>query len=128
MEQLIRKALIEAAPTLFGTAISDTLIQFQITRRDMEGDLTLVVFPFVKILRCAPQEAGEKLKNWIEQNIEGVSHCNVVSGFLNIVFTNAFWLEQLNQMQAQPNYGLAPTLSLRSWWNTPRPIPISLYT
>ena len=52
MEQLIRKALIEAAPELFGTSISESLIQFQLTRKDVEGDLTLVVFPFVKILRC----------------------------------------------------------------------------
>ena len=111
MEQHIRQALIAAAPDLFGAEINDTLIQFQQTRRDMEGDLTLVVFPFVKLLRCSPQEAGDKLKQWIESHIEGVSHCNVVSGFLNIVFTDAYWLEQLNQMQDQPNCGLAPANS-----------------
>ena len=87
MEQHIRQALLAAAPDLFGAEINETLIQFQQTRRDMEGDLTLVVFPFVKMLRCSPQEAGDKLKQWIESHIEGVSHCNVVSGFLNIVFT-----------------------------------------
>jgi arginyl-tRNA synthetase len=108
MEQHIRQALLAAAPDLFGAPIHESLIQFQQTRRDMEGDLTLVVFPFVKILRCSPQEAGAKLKHWIETNIDSVSHCNVVSGFLNIVFTNTYWLEQLNQMQDQPNYGFAP--------------------
>ena len=69
MEQHIRQALLAAAPDLFGVPIQESFIQFQQTRRDMEGDLTLVVFPFVKLLRCTPQEAGEKLKNWIEQNI-----------------------------------------------------------
>lgn len=106
MEQHIRKALLQAAPALFGTEISENLIQFQITRRDMEGDLTLVVFPFVKLLRCAPQEAGEKLKNWIEQNIDGVSHCVVVNGFLNIVLQKSYWLAQLNDIQLHSNFGL----------------------
>lgn len=106
MEQHIRQALLEAAPSLFGTAISDSLIQFQLTRRDMEGDLTLVVFPFVKMLRCSPQEAGDKLKHWIEQNIEGVSHCIVVNGFLNIVLQKSYWINALNQMQQNAQFGL----------------------
>ncbi|MEN9291887.1 MAG: hypothetical protein RLZZ357_1731, partial [Bacteroidota bacterium] len=105
MEQLIRKALIEAAPELFGTSISESLIQFQLTRKDVEGDLTLVVFPFVKILRCSPQEAGEKLKTWIEQNIAGVSHCIVINGFLNIVLQKSYWVNALNQMQENPQFG-----------------------
>jgi arginyl-tRNA synthetase len=107
MEQHIRLALLAAAPELFGSNITEDLIQFQQTRKDVEGDLTLVVFPFVKLLRCSPQEAGNKLKNWIEANVSGVSHCVVINGFLNIVLTNAYWLEQLSQMQAQPNYGFA---------------------
>lgn len=108
MEQHIRQALLAAAPELFGAPISESLIQFQITRKDVEGDLTLVVFPFVKLLRCSPQEAGEKLKSWIEANVAGVSHCIVINGFLNIVLTDAYWLAQLGQIQMNPNYGLAP--------------------
>ena len=108
MEQHIRQALLAAAPELFGAPISESLIQFQITRKDVEGDLTLVVFPFVKLLRCSPQEAGEKLKTWIEANVPGVSHCIVINGFLNIVLTDAYWLVQLSQIQMSPNYGLAP--------------------
>jgi len=108
MEQHIRQAILAAAPELFGAPISESLIQFQITRKDVEGDLTLVVFPFVKLLRCSPQEAGEKLKTWIEANVPGVSHCIVINGFLNIVLTDAYWLAQLSQIQMSPNYGLAP--------------------
>jgi arginyl-tRNA synthetase len=58
------------------------------------------------MLRCSPQEAGEKIKLWIESNIDGVSHCNVVNGFLNIILTDAYWLAQLQGFEA-PNYGLA---------------------
>lgn len=107
MEQHIRQALLAAAPALFGAPITENLIQFQQTRRDVEGDLTLVVFPFVKMLRCSPQEAGEKLKHWIEANIAGVSHCVVVNGFLNIVFTDAHWLGHLQEMQSNPQFGMA---------------------
>jgi arginyl-tRNA synthetase len=107
MEQHIRQALLKAAPELFGCAITDELIQFQQTRKDVEGDLTLVVFPFVKLLRCSPQDAGNKLKTWIEANVPGVAHCIVINGFLNIVLTEAYWLEQLFLMQAQPLYGFA---------------------
>jgi arginyl-tRNA synthetase len=107
MEQHIRQALLKAAPELFGCAITEELIQFQQTRKDVEGDLTLVVFPFVKLLRCSPQAAGDKLKTWIEANVPGVSHCIVINGFLNIVLTDAYWLSQFSQMQAQPHYGFA---------------------
>lgn len=111
MEQHIRQALLSAAPELFGSPITDSLIKFQQTRRDMEGDLTLLVFPFIKMLRCSAPQAGDKLKHWIETHIEGVSHCNVIGGFLNIILTNAYWLEQLSQMQDLPNYGLSPANS-----------------
>lgn len=111
MEQHIRQALLEAAPQLFGCTITEEHIQFQQTRKDVEGDLTLVVFPFVKLLRCSPQEAGEKIKSWIEAHITGVSHCVAINGFLNIVFTNDYWLKQLDQIQQTPMYGFAEPAS-----------------
>lgn len=107
MEQHIRESLMAAAPNLFGVPITENIIQFQQTRRDVEGDLTLVVFPFVKLLRCAPQQAGEKIKDWLEQNIEEVSHCNVINGFLNIVFKDTYWLETLQTIQNNPQHGLS---------------------
>ena len=69
MEQLIKSLIIEHASDLFGQEIDAQMIQFQVTRKDVEGDLTLVVFPFVKLLRCSPMEAGQKLGAFIENHV-----------------------------------------------------------
>ena len=61
MEQKIKALLLENCTSLFGTTISEGMIQFQPTRKDVAGDLTLVVFPFVKLLRCKPEDAGQKI-------------------------------------------------------------------
>ena len=60
MEQKIKNLILENSVALFGDNISESMIQFQPTRKDVEGDLTLVVFPFVKLLRCKPEDAGAK--------------------------------------------------------------------
>ena len=59
MEQKIKNLILENSVALFGENISESMIQFQPTRKDVEGDLTLVVFPFVKLLRCKPEDAGQ---------------------------------------------------------------------
>ena len=61
MEQNIKALLLENGTSLFGTMVSESIIQFQPTRKDIDGDLTLVVFPFVKLLKCKPEEAGQKI-------------------------------------------------------------------
>ncbi|MEN9700121.1 MAG: hypothetical protein RLZZ301_1319 [Bacteroidota bacterium] len=111
IELRIRELLKQQASALFGTEITDNLIQFQQTRRDVEGDLTLVVFPFVKLLRCAPHEAGEKLQQFLVHNFDEISHCQFVNGFLNIVLKDSYWIGQLAHMQQQPNFGLQPANS-----------------
>ena len=65
MEKQIKELLLEHSVELFGSQISENLIQFQPTRKDVDGDLTLVVFPFVKILRCSPEQAGEKIGKFL---------------------------------------------------------------
>ena len=65
MEQEIKEVLLENSQELFGTEVNEKLIQFQKTRKDIEGDLTLVIFPFVKALRCSPLEAGEKIGTFL---------------------------------------------------------------
>ena len=108
MENHIKALILEHATTLFGQEIDEQLIQFQVTRKDVEGDLTLVVFPFVKLLRCTPLEAGQKIGDFIEQHVSDVEKCIVVNGFLNIVFSNNYWLTQLNEVYQTASYGFAP--------------------
>jgi arginyl-tRNA synthetase len=105
MEQKIKGLLLAHSNDLFGMQIDEQLIQFQKTRKDVEGDLTLVIFPFVKLLRCAPQEAGEKIGNFLIKELSIIDRFEVVSGFLNLVIAPEFWVNQLNELNSQPQFG-----------------------
>jgi len=105
MEATIKQLLLDNADELFGQAIDEKLIQFQKTRKDVEGDLTLVIFPFVKALRCSPIEAGEKIGNFLQERMDQIERFNVVSGFLNFVIGGSHWLSQLENMDAEEKFG-----------------------
>lgn len=82
-------------------------LQFQKTRKDFEGDITLVVFPFVKALKCKPEEAAEKIGNWLQRFHPQVEAFNVVKGFLNLVIADSYWLQFFNEALQIPNFGIA---------------------
>ena len=93
----------EAVKNLYGVEITPAQVQFQKTRAEFEGDITLVVFPFVKAAKKAPaqvaQEVGEALVG------ELVEQYNAVQGFLNLSIAQSYWLEQLQGIAAADNYG-----------------------
>ncbi len=128
MEALIKAKILENAEALFGTTINESLIQFQKTRKDVEGDLTLVVFPFAKLLGTNPVDAGKKVGEFLLASVPTISKFEVIGGFLNLVISNAFWLDQLNQMQQDANFGYRapgskPTLMVEySSPNTNKPL------
>lgn len=107
MESEIKKLLLENSQAIFGTQIDEKLIQFQKTRKDVEGDCTLVVFPFVKLLRTSPEEAGKKIGVFITEKISEIDRFNVVKGFLNFSFSMAYWEQQLRTITAFKQYGCA---------------------
>ncbi len=107
MEAAIKAILLENSQELFGLNIDDKLIQFQNTRKDVEGDLTLVIFPFVKILKVSPIDAGEKIGAFLSAKLDFISSFNVVSGFLNFVISDQYWLSQLKEMDTNETYGYA---------------------
>ncbi len=107
MEQKIKKLLIENSELLFGTIVEEKLVQFQKTKKELEGDLTLVIFPFVKMLRCNPQEAGLKIGEFLVQNTDFISRYEVISGFLNLMISDEYWVEELNAIQKTQHYGYA---------------------
>jgi len=107
MELLIKQVLLDNAEALFGTTIDENLIQFQKTRKDVEGDLTLVIFPFVKALKCSPIEAGDKIGKFVLESIPQIEKYNVVSGFLNFVINSEHWLEHLSAMDKQEHFGFS---------------------
>ena len=105
MEQTIKRLILEHSTELFGQEIETSMIQFQKTRKDVAGDLTLVIFPFVKMLKCSPIEAGSKIGQFIVDHISSIDKFEVVSGFLNLTIASDYWLDQLNKMNAHPTFG-----------------------
>jgi arginyl-tRNA synthetase len=105
MESTIKELLVANSNELFGLQIDANLVQFQKTRKEVEGDLTLVIFPFVKLLRCSPQEAGEKIGQFLVDNMPEIERFEVVSGFLNLSISADYWIGQLNAMTGVKTYG-----------------------
>lgn len=103
LEEILIPKVQEAVKTLYGVEITPAQVQFQKTRAEFEGDITLVVFPFVKAAKKAPaqvaQEVGEALVG------ELVEQYNAVQGFLNLSIAQSYWLEQLQGIAAADNYG-----------------------
>jgi len=128
MENQIKKILIENSENLFGIQIEEKLIQFQNTRKDVEGDLTLVIFPFVKMLKISPADAGEKIGSFLQEKLGFIDRFNVVSGFLNFIIADSYWLNELKTMDANPRFGYVaenskPTLMVEySSPNTNKPL------
>ena len=98
-----------AVKALYNVDAEDGQIQLQKTRPEFEGNITLVVFPFVKLARKAPQAVAQEIGEWMlnEQMVNGqiVNKFNAVQGFLNLSISDAFWVEQLKAIDADENYG-----------------------
>jgi len=107
MEKVIQELLVDKAETLFGQKIASTQIQFQKTRKDVEGDLTLVTFPFVKLLKMAPEAAGEKIGEFLHIHLPQLKNFEVIKGFLNLSFTSEYWASELETVATTPNFGFA---------------------
>ncbi|NRA10637.1 MAG: arginine--tRNA ligase [Crocinitomicaceae bacterium] len=105
MEFKIKEALLNNSEELFGIQVEEKLIQFQKTRKDVEGDLTLVIFPFVKVLKCSPIEAGEKIGAFVKENTSNIESYSVVGGFLNIVIDSSYWISALSEIDKNDRYG-----------------------
>lgn len=115
LEEILIPKVQEAVKSLYQVEITPTQVQFQKTRAEFEGDITLVVFPFVKAARKAPamvaQEVGEALMASCSMVQNGVGSCsivekyNAVQGFLNLSIAQSYWLEQLQAIAAAENYG-----------------------
>ncbi|HLW39830.1 MAG TPA: arginine--tRNA ligase [Brumimicrobium sp.] len=107
MEIKIKNLLLENSQAIFGGEIDEALIQFQKTRKDVKGDLTLVVFPFVKILKTSPLLVGEKIGDFLKENIKEIESYELVSGFLNLSFNATYWKEVLKEITEKENFGCA---------------------
>lgn len=101
----ISSSVIQAVKELYGADITENMVQLQKTKREFEGSLTLVVFPFLKISRQKPEATAEAIGNWLVENCEHVERFNVVKGFLNLVLAQQSWIKLLNAINADEHYG-----------------------
>ncbi len=107
MENEIKKLLMEHSQELFGEIVSENTIQFQPTRKDVDGDFTLVTFPFVKIMKCSPEQAGEKIGSFLKSNLLQISDFEVIKGFLNVKLSDSYWLNRFKLLSENNSFGLA---------------------
>ncbi|MBN2635302.1 MAG: arginine--tRNA ligase [Prolixibacteraceae bacterium] len=107
IEDLIYSATLEALKNLYGQVIEDrSLIQIQNTRKDLDGDITLVVFPFLKMSRKSPEETGNELGKYIMSKVDFVKSFNVIKGFLNIEVAEKYWLDNLLHAYNNKSFGI----------------------
>ena len=106
IDLIIRDKVLEATEKIYGQALPVESVQVQNTRKEFEGDLTIVVFPFLRFSKKSPEQTAEELGNYLQQNVSEVSSFNVVKGFLNISISSSYWLSVLNNAYLDSDFGL----------------------
>ena len=105
IEALISKAAQEAVKALYGMNATEKMLQLQKTRSEFEGNLTLVVFPFVKAAKKSPEQTAQEIGEYLQMNCSAVEKFNVVKGFLNLSIGDGAWLELLKVIDADEHFG-----------------------
>ena len=90
-DNFIAAKAVEAVRNLYNTDIEPASLQVQVTRKEFEGDYTLVVFPLLKVSKKSPEATGAEIGDWLKANVQEISDYNVLKGFLNISFSNSWW-------------------------------------
>lgn len=105
IEQKITDIVANAILQLYATAIPTEQIQLQKTKKEFEGDITVVIFPFVKAARKSPEQTGQEIGEYLKQNEPVIKSFNVIKGFLNLSISTAYWLELLEKITAEKRFG-----------------------
>ena len=105
IESIISNSVIEAVKALYGQEVAPKMVQIQKTKQEFEGNLTLVVFPFLKISKKKPEDTAQEIGQYLQDNCSAVATFNVVKGFLNLVIAQSAWLQLLADIDADAKYG-----------------------
>nr|MCR4910181.1 arginine--tRNA ligase [Bacteroidales bacterium] len=107
-EQFLAAKASEAVKALYGAVFPAESLQVAVTRKEFEGDYTLVVFPLLKTSHQAPEATGNSIGEYLKANCPEVSSYNVVKGFLNICLSGTYWREALQGVVEDKNFGQLP--------------------
>ena len=105
LSQILTLPIQKAIRQLFDVSIDR--VEFQITRKEFEGDITMVIFPLLKLIKGNPIDIGTKIGNYLVENVDEIIRFNVVSGFLNIVVSDNYYLTFFNEIKNDKNFGFA---------------------
>ncbi|MFL5754502.1 MAG: arginine--tRNA ligase [Bacteroidia bacterium] len=105
IETILTEEIKKAIAVLYNQEADPAHISFQRTRKEFEGDFTIVVFPFVKVAKKTPEQTAEDIGSALKKSCDLVSGYNVVKGFLNIMISDVYWLNFLNETLSQAHYG-----------------------
>jgi arginyl-tRNA synthetase len=109
IDSILNKSVSESILSLYGQLADTRLIQLQKTRREFEGDITLVVFPLLKLSGKSPDDTARDIGNYLQNNVAEVSRFNVVKGFLNLVISDDYYLHFLNRAAREKRFGFRST-------------------
>ena len=112
-ELFIQNKAAEAIAALYSVQMDPASLQVSVTRKEFEGDYTLVVFPLLKISKCAPEATGNAIGEYLVANVPEIARFNCVKGFLNLLFSDVFWNESLRAIAADDNFGQLPSTGRR---------------
>ena len=105
LTQQVENFILQAIPQLYHQEIDISLVQIQKTKKDFDGELTVVTFPFVKLARKSPEAIGVELGEWLVANAPIIKSFNVIKGFLNLSINPRYWLQMLQMITQDPYYG-----------------------
>ena len=106
IEDKLVASVINGLKALYGQEVPEKMVQLQKTKKEFEGHLTLVVFPFLKMSKKGPEQTAQEIGGYLKANDPAVAAFNVIKGFLNLTIASATWIELLNEIQADEQYGL----------------------
>ena len=108
IQQTLVEQTVAAVKALYGADIPETQISLQETRKEFEGQITIVTFPVTRFSKKSPEQTGTEIGEYLQQNIESISAFNVIKGFLNISLSDAYWIALLNNTIVAENFGKFP--------------------
>ena len=108
IEQQIAGSVIAGTKELYGAEVTPAQVQLQKTKKEFKGHLTLVVFPFLRMSKKAPEQTAQEIGEYLVKNEPAVAEYNVIKGFLNLTVACSCWIDLLNNIQADKNYGIVP--------------------
>ena len=108
IEQQIAGSVIAGIKELYGAEVTPAQVHLQKTKKEFKGHLTLVVFPFLRMSKKAPEQTAQEIGEYLVKNEPAVAEYNVIKGFLNLTVACSCWIDLLNNIQADKNYGIVP--------------------